>query len=358
MADSTQNEKGSLQIKSHNIDGIILLSSLGYVVLFTLFVNIFGGIMGALALIPVAITSWTKSFKIATIYPLFLMVVTQIMYFIIDYKPTSTLSLIFGYVTLLVIHLVVYRISALAHALDATVDERDSLIVQLQNSNQELEKFVHTISHDLIQPVRSMSNFAQLLETSLNQKMNTKEQNFINFIIDGSKRMNNMIDGLVNYSKITKNDEIFEQVNLNEVIKDVLRLDLHLLIEEQGAKIRIDPNLPVLIGSRSLIQQLFQNVISNAIKFVDPDIQPQINISSKIQTNNITITIQDNGIGIAEENHKHIFEIFKKIHHPTKYSGSGIGLAQSVEIMKYHKGEITLESSLGKRSTFILKFPR
>lgn len=220
--------------------------------------------------------------------------------------------------------------------------------MELLRSNEELEQFAYVASHDLQEPLRMVNSYVQLLSDRYKDKLDKDANDFIAFAIDGSNRMRNLIQSLLEYSRVNR-DITFEQIDLNKLMETVLH-DLQDSINENNAVIKID-KLPTVVGDNILLGQLFQNLISNAIKFRSKE-NPEIIISGKKVKNEYHFFVKDNGIGISKEYLDKIFVIFKRLNSKEKYPGTGIGLAICKKIVERFGGRIWVESEAGKGSTF------
>ena len=220
--------------------------------------------------------------------------------------------------------------------------------LELERSNTELEQFAYVASHDLQEPLRMVNSYVQLLANRYKDKLDEDANDFINFAIDGSNRMRILINSLLEYSRINR-VKPFETVHTNEVLKEVL-VDLAGSIKENKAKITYT-DLPEISGDSVLIGQVFQNLISNAIKFKGEN-APIITISAKKRNGEFIFSVKDNGIGIKKEYAEKIFVIFQRLHGKHVYPGTGIGLAICKKIVERHGGKIWVESEPGKGSEF------
>ncbi len=231
-------------------------------------------------------------------------------------------------------------------------EEMEKLIEELKRSNEELEQFAYITSHDLQEPLRTIASFTQLLERRYKGRFDSDADEFIDYIVDASVRMKQMIQGLLEYSRIGKGGLEFKPVNLDKVLTEVLS-NLKAVIEKNNAEITCE-KLPEVIGDSKLLLHLFQNLIGNAIKFRKPDRPPQIYISFFDNKNEYkdVFCIEDNGIGIDPQFSNRIFKVFKRLHTIDQYNGTGIGLATCKRIVEYHGGHIWVESELDKGSKF------
>jgi PAS domain S-box-containing protein len=236
--------------------------------------------------------------------------------------------------------------------LNKTLEKRAA---ELQASNTELERFAYVASHDLQEPLRMVSSFLQLLEKKLDGALDNTGKQYIAFAIDGAERMKILIQDLLQYSRVGTSKELIVDVDLNEILKSVQAL-YSLAIKEAGAVLIVHP-LPVVKAERGQMQQLFQNLIGNALKYTGSN-TPVIEIGCEDRLNNWQFFIRDNGIGIAPRFYEKIFVIFQRLHNKSEYSGTGIGLAICKKIVERHEGQIWVESSTGNGSTFFVSLPK
>ncbi len=232
-------------------------------------------------------------------------------------------------------------------------DELKKRTEELARSNAELEQFVYIASHYLQEPLRTVSNFSQLLAKRYKGELDVKADQFIGFIVDGATRMQEMIDDLLAYSRVSTRTKPFEPTNCETVFDQALA-NLKEAIEESDALVTHDP-LPTVLADASQMVQLFQNLLSNAIKFRKE--KPRITVSAVQRGNEWLFLVQDNGIGIAPEFMEHIFKMFEREHASAEYPGTGIGLAICKKIVERHGGRIWVESEQGKGSTFYFTIP-
>ena len=226
---------------------------------------------------------------------------------------------------------------------------------ELTRSNEELERFAYVSSHDLQEPLRMVKLYSQLLERRYKDKFDSDADDFIEYIVEGSNRMRELIDDLLEYSRVTSQAKEFEKVEL-ETVLDVVIHNLALSIDENNVLISHE-SLPSIFADKNQMIQVFQNLISNAIKFHGQNL-PEINISVQEDEKEWIFSVSDNGIGIDPKYQKQIFEVFKRLdHNREEYPGSGIGLSITQKIILHHGGRIWVESELGKGATFYFSIP-
>ncbi|MFZ4106030.1 ATP-binding protein [Flavobacterium sp.] len=219
----------------------------------------------------------------------------------------------------------------------------------LKIKNKELEEINYIISHDLQEPLITVISYSKLLEDEYQDKLDDEGKMFVKFINKSAVRMRNLISGLMQYASINKLEELVE-TNLQIVLEEVQE-DLANKIKKYKVLINCE-KLPTLYCYPTYIRLLFQNLISNAIKFSKQDVYPKIQISFTERENDWLFKVKDNGIGIDSKNSEQIFMIFERLHTQTIYKGYGIGLAHCKKIIEIHNGEIWVDSILGEGSTF------
>jgi light-regulated signal transduction histidine kinase (bacteriophytochrome) len=225
---------------------------------------------------------------------------------------------------------------------------------ELGRSNAELEQFAYVASHDLQEPLRMVASYVQLLERRYKGKLDADADDFIKFAVEGSNRMQSLIQDLLVYSRVGSRGEGFVETPLNEPLKQALE-NLSLSTEDAHATVKVGP-LPTARADAGQVVQLFQNLIGNAIKFRGA--QPStVEISGKAFEGWCEITVKDNGIGIDPKYFERIFVIFQRLHSRDEYPGTGIGLAVCRRIVDRHGGRIWLESSEGQGSAFHFTLP-
>ena len=234
------------------------------------------------------------------------------------------------------------------------ITEKKEAEKQLVNKNQELRQFASIASHDMKEPLRTISSFSDLLARRIPENKETKE--FLHFIKDASKRMTRLLEDLISYARAGQETGDMEEINLNNIII-LVKNNLHNLIQANQAVITFD-NLPTIYGHQTPFIQLFQNLIGNGIKYHKDGVPPQINIGCRLLHNGWEISISDNGIGMAEEYLQQIFDPFTRLHTREKFEGSGIGLAVCKKICDRYHGKMWAESTLEQGSTFYLQLPK
>jgi len=211
-------------------------------------------------------------------------------------------------------------------------------------------------THDLQEPLRMISSFAQLLERKYKDKLDQDANTYIRFVVDGAIRLQKLINDLLEFSKINRSETDFEQVDTSNILGHVIS-NLHLLIVENNCLITND-DMPVIKADGSQILRLFQNLIQNAIKFKKEDESPKIHISCVKHNKMYQFSVADNGIGIEMQYQERIFAIFQRLHSIKDYSGTGIGLSICKRIVERHKGKIWFESKENEGTTFYFTIPK
>ncbi len=230
------------------------------------------------------------------------------------------------------------------------VEERLKQITgEMQRSNTELEQFAYVISHDLQEPLRMVSSYTQLLAKRYGNKLDSDADEFIAYAVDGAKRMQTLLHGLLDYSRVGTRGKPFSLVNCEHIVEQAMA-NLKIAIEESGASVSYDV-LPTVMGDEGQLVQLFQNLIGNAIKFRREE-PLQVHIWAGRRNSVVTFSVNDNGIGINPQHSQSIFEIFRRLHTREEYPGTGMGLAICKKIVERHGGHISVQSQPGQGSTF------
>ncbi|MDX2022144.1 MAG: PAS domain S-box protein [Deltaproteobacteria bacterium] len=242
---------------------------------------------------------------------------------------------------------VVEREKATAQTLRAT---------NLQRSNEELALFAHVASHDLQEPLRMITAFLDLLSRKYGPQLNEEAQRYIEFAVSGAHRLRGLIRSVLEYSQVDRGSLQRTSIELDGVIQQVLA-NLRQSIADNGATIVCD-KLPRLKADESQMMQLFQNIISNALRFRRADTAPLVHVSAQEQADTWRVLVADNGIGISEGNAQRVFEVFSRLHPVDKFPGSGVGLAVCQRIVKRHGGRIWFESQVDQGTTFFVELPK
>ncbi len=224
----------------------------------------------------------------------------------------------------------------------------------LKRSNRDLEQFAYVASHDLQEPLRIVSSYAQLLGTRYEGKLGADADDFIKYLVDGAARMQRLIDDLLTFSRVGTRGKPFMPTDCAAAVSQAID-NLAFAVEESGAKITVDP-LPIVDGDPSQLVQLFQNMIGNAIKFRGEN-TPHVHICARRKEDEWVFSIKDNGIGIAPEYKDRIFVIFQRLHATDRYPGTGIGLAIAKKIVERHGGAIWVDSQIDEGATFCFTIP-
>jgi light-regulated signal transduction histidine kinase (bacteriophytochrome) len=225
---------------------------------------------------------------------------------------------------------------------------------ELARSNADLEQFAYVASHDLQEPLRMVASYLQLLERRYRGQLDESADEFINYAVDGATRMQTLINDLLDYSRVDSRGKSFVLTPCSAILDRAIA-NLQTTIKAAHATVTCAP-LPEIMADATQLTQLFQNLISNAIKFCS-DQPPQIHISSQRRADTWLFSVQDNGIGIDSEYIDRIFLIFQRLHSRGEYPGTGIGLAICKKIIERHGGSIWVESQPGQGSTFYFTIP-
>ncbi len=225
---------------------------------------------------------------------------------------------------------------------------------QLENSNLELRQFAYIASHDLKEPLRTISSYTSLLDRRYKKELDQDAQEFMGFVTDAVKRMYALLDDLLAYSRVGSQDQTKKWINTKEVVDSVVGI-LQPAIHQKNAKIHVQ-FLPTIKASQVQMQQLFQNLISNGLKFQRTEF-PEVWVNCQKKDKSYVFSVKDNGIGIELDYQQKIFEMFRRLHTKEEYEGTGIGLATCKKIVEQHGGQIWVESAVGEGSTFFFTLP-
>lgn len=237
----------------------------------------------------------------------------------------------------------------------AVEEQLKTLLTKLELSNRDLEHFAYVASHDLQEPLRMISSYTQLLERKYKDKIDQNATDYIYYAVDGASRMQKLINDLLEFSRITTRGKEFEQIDTNDVLAQVI-LNLKLLIDENEASIT-SGELPSILADESQIVRVFQNLITNAIKFRRKSVPPKIHITCQKTDRLYQFSVHDNGIGIDMQYHERVFTIFQRLHSANEYAGTGIGLSINKRIIERHNGAIWFNSTINVGTTFYFTIP-
>ncbi|KAB7728164.1 two-component sensor histidine kinase [Rudanella paleaurantiibacter] len=238
---------------------------------------------------------------------------------------------------------------------DRELSYRMLAMQELTRSNQELQQFAYVASHDLQSPLKTIANYLTLLESKHGAALDTDARRLIGVSAAAAERLRHLINDLLEFSRVGS-EVSFTQVNLNELVAEVLE-DQQAEIQQVGGDVEVG-NLPTLTGHRTDLKQVFQNLISNGLKYRRAGVTPQIRINVKDEGDQYRFSISDNGIGIDRQYYDRVFEIFQRLHGRGQYSGTGIGLATCKKVIEIYGGTIWLESTPGEGTTFFFTIPK
>lgn len=232
-------------------------------------------------------------------------------------------------------------------------NQLEEKVAQLNNSNRQLEQFAYIAAHDLQEPLRKITFYSDLLETRYADNLPQEAHTFLNSLVQSSIRMKNLIQDVLAYSTINK--EEFTLVSLQDIAAETL-LDLEISAKEKKAEIHIG-RLPRVKGNPAQLKQLFENIISNALKFTRKGISPVISVSAEMNNGDVSISFKDNGIGFNDTYIEKAFGLFQRLQTRDNYKGTGIGLAICKKIVALHNGSITAKGEPDNGATFIVTLP-
>jgi PAS domain S-box-containing protein len=227
--------------------------------------------------------------------------------------------------------------------------------LKLERSNQELQDFASVAAHDLQEPLRKILTFGDRLRLKYSSDLPQEGVDYLERMVSAAGRMRRLIDDLLSFARIHTKTQPFAKVDLNHVVTEVLS-DLEIRIEQSGAKIEV-ATLPTIDADESQMRQVFQNLISNALKFHKPNVAPHVTVTCHNNFNKTEIKITDNGIGFEEKYLDRIFTIFQRLHGRQEYEGTGVGLAVVRRIVERHRGIVTAHSHLNEGSEFLICLP-
>lgn len=225
---------------------------------------------------------------------------------------------------------------------------------ELERSNRDLEQFASVVSHDLQAPLRTITSYLELLRERYHGKLDKNADEFIDFTVEGARRMQDLLRDLLQFSRVTMRGQPFSEVDAGQALARV-EANLHAAIRESGARV-IHDALPVVTADASQLVRLFQNLLDNAIKYRGPA-PPRIHVSARGEGHDWVFSVRDNGMGIAPEHHERVFLIFRRLHPRHRYPGTGLGLAMCRRIVERHHGRMWVDSQLGEGATFFFTLP-
>ncbi|MGC1309111.1 MAG: ATP-binding protein [Phormidesmis sp.] len=236
-----------------------------------------------------------------------------------------------------------------------TLDKLQHLNAELKRSNEELERFAHVVSHDLQQPLQSILGFGQLLTLTQQAQFDDAANGYVDHIVTAGQRMSRLIQDLLAYAKVGAGEQPNEPVDCNQLVQ-AITAEIAPTVEAAQAEITLQ-TLPTVIGKPSQLRQLFQNLLSNALKYRSSDRALQVTLSAERQTEAWCFSVQDNGIGIEPAHFDEIFQIFQRLHSREEYPGTGIGLATCKKIVENHRGRIWVASEPDAGTTVYFTLP-
>jgi light-regulated signal transduction histidine kinase (bacteriophytochrome) len=252
------------------------------------------------------------------------------------------------------------ELKALNETLERRVAERTAVAEQradeLARSNRELDDFTYVVSHDLKEPLRGIEAFSTFLAEDYADKLDEQGRKYIGVLRDSAMRMNALIEDLLVLTRIGRTRGEFATVSVESLLQDVRR-NLAFALEDKKVDLRIQPDLPTITCQPAHLKQVFQNLISNAIKFNDKP-RPVVEIACHEDDSVYTLSVRDNGIGIDERYYERIFRIFQRLGRREDYEGTGAGLTICKKIVEARGGKIWLESKVGQGSTFLFTIPK
>lgn len=255
---------------------------------------------------------------------------------------------------------VITNLSGIKHAekkLQAAYQELEKHADKLETSNQSLESFCYSVAHDLRAPLRAIQGFSEILLESHADGLHTEAQDYLQRMATAACRMDEMIQALLQYGRLSQQEVPMERVDLADEIKKTIKT-LEPDIQEKHAVVEVQTSLPAVRSNSIMLDQVLTNVLGNAVKFSRPGIKPVVNISARKKQNSVVIRIRDNGIGIDPSHQAQIFRIFERLHEPGQYPGTGIGLAIVKKAVEKMGGNVGVESELNKGSCFWIELPR
>jgi len=253
--------------------------------------------------------------------------------------------------------LLTVTLGLLLFAFKQNLEEISQQKKDLEKLNRELDRFVHTVSHDIAGPLTTIVGYAAYLEGQYSQQLDSRGQDCIKGVRKGATRLNVLIKDMLELTRMNRIKNPYSRVLIQEVI-DLGLANCDFMIRRASAKIEIEGKMPEIVGDRIKITAVFFNLISNAVKFAKANVPPVIKISWNETSKEYEFCVEDNGIGIDPRHHQEIFEIFKRLHPADQYGGSGVGLAIVKAALEDQGGRVRVESSLGQGAKFIFTIPK
>jgi len=225
----------------------------------------------------------------------------------------------------------------------------------LERSNAELEQFAYVASHDLQEPLRMVASYTQLLARRYQGKLDAQADKYIRFAVDGAQRMQGLINDLLALSRVGTQGKAFQSTDVGVVVQRALRW-LGRAVEESGGTVDVGP-MPLLVADAGQLEQVFQNLIANALKFRRPDVPPRVAVTAEPSDDDWRFAVRDNGIGFEQQFAEQIFVVFQRLHTRAEYAGTGVGLAICKKVVERHGGRIWTESVPNAGTTFFFTLP-
>ncbi len=241
------------------------------------------------------------------------------------------------------------------HALKLREDQLRQTVAMLEHKTLEQERFIHIVSHDLREPINSINNFTSLLTGDNEPGLSGSGKRYLAFVAAGGERMRALLDDLLGFLHLGRHAVEKTRVDLTRLVSEV-QDDLAASLEKTGGRVEFG-HLPVAHGDPSLLRIALQNLVSNGLKFTADGVAPVVKITALMASDQMVITVCDNGIGMASDQTERIFDMFQRLHTRKQYAGTGLGLSIVRRIAQLHEGQITVTSEPGKGSCFTLKLP-
>ena len=232
------------------------------------------------------------------------------------------------------------------------IKEKEQMIEKLSDSNEELERFAYVCSHDMQEPMRMVKSFSEKIKTYLGEDLDNKAKTYLNFVIDGAERAQGLISDILTYSSLDRDTMKPEKVDIGKLLA-VVKETQQVNLEERGGQITWGEDLPIVMGNKTQLYQLFQNLVNNGLKYQKPDASPHVHVSVQEKPKHWEFTIKDNGIGMEQRHLRKIFDVFQRLHLKEEYAGTGVGLSICKKVVERHGGQIKVTSEVGEGSAFI-----